>query len=129
MYFVTKTGTMISIRSMNIAIIVMSSLDTPASISFRFDTASVAENPICNTIVIRSNSIAKHSPKTKQFYSAVKFQKRENRINDEMHFVHGHDFSLLDTLGFRANVLTLAVNRANVNILMLGNFRMCQRSL
>lgn len=45
-YFDTMRGTIILTMYMDIVIIIMSSLDIPASISLRFDTESVAENPI-----------------------------------------------------------------------------------
>jgi len=45
-YFDTMRGTIILTMYMDIVIIIMSSLDIPASISLRFDTASVAANPI-----------------------------------------------------------------------------------
>lgn len=45
-YFDTTRGTTNFTKYNDIFIIIMSSLDTPASISLSFDTASVAANPI-----------------------------------------------------------------------------------
>lgn len=51
-YLVMMKGKKIFIRSTRIFIIVISFLDTPASINFKFDTASIAANPSCETKII-----------------------------------------------------------------------------
>lgn len=45
-YFDTTIGTINFTIYIDMVIIIISSLDTPASISFNFDTESVAANPI-----------------------------------------------------------------------------------
>lgn len=45
MYFDRKIGIINFIAYMPVTVIIMSSLDTPASINFKFDGPSIAENP------------------------------------------------------------------------------------
>jgi hypothetical protein len=47
-YFATTSGKIIFIANMAVCITIMLSLDTPASMSFKIDTLSVAANPILN---------------------------------------------------------------------------------
>lgn len=54
-YLVMTRGKTIFIRSTRIFIIMMSSLDTPASINFKFDTASIAAYPNCEVKNNNSN--------------------------------------------------------------------------
>lgn len=47
-YFATTSGNIIFIANMTVCITIMLSFDTPASMSFKIDTLSVAANPILN---------------------------------------------------------------------------------